>query len=147
MAEISGRPITPAQIRAIKVAQRRQGIDDDTYRAMLQEHWGVDSCKGLTRREASDLLRRLGRALKNPPGARKPRPRRPRADPAEGATRLASGPQRELISKLAAEIAWREGDGYTRWLRGNMGLERVATSAQALRVIEGLKAIKRRGGE
>ena len=52
--------------------------------------------------------------------------------------------QRRLIETLAGEIVWREPDGYQRWLGKFMSLERVATAAQAARVIEGLKAMRRR---
>ena len=56
--------------------------------------------------------------------------------------------QRKLIEELAVEIAWRESDGYAGWLRANMDLERVATSDQAAKVIQGLLAMRRRqGGE
>ena len=70
MTEISAKPITPAQVRAIHVALHRHGIDDDEYRARLMDRWGVDTCKALTRREASDLIASLGYPLPNPPGGR-----------------------------------------------------------------------------
>ena len=136
------RPITPAQVRSIHIALHRQGIDDETYRGMLYERWGVASCKALTRRQASDLLTRLGRPLKRGPPERPPAPR-PEPLP-EGAVRLATRAQRELIAELAAEVEWREAQGYAGWLRANMHLKRVATSAQAARVINGLKAMVRR---
>ena len=110
----------------------------------------MDTSTKLTRRQAHEYLRSLGIALKAPPGAktpRKPRARKPRTHSAPGVVRLPSAPQRQLIDALAAEIAWREADGFRRWLRHNMGMERVATTDAAARVIEGLKAIKRRGGE
>ena len=59
---------------------------------------------------------------------------------------MVSPEQRALIEALAAEIAWREPDGYRRWLRRNMSLERVASAEQAARVIQGLLAMRRRGG-
>lgn len=158
MAEISATaPITPAQVRAIHVATSRQGIDDATYRAMLRVRYGVGTCKDLTRRQASDLLAHLGRPLPRPPGSGPaPSPRRRAAEAAQAALptppRAAGGRvialptplQRVLIEELAAEVAWREPDGYRRWLRHTMGMERVATRAAASRVIEGLKALKRR---
>ena len=68
MAEVSRRPITPAQVRAIHVAISRSGIDDETYRGILYERYGVETSKALTRRQASELLSRLGRPLPRPPG-------------------------------------------------------------------------------
>ena len=56
-----------------------------------------------------------------------------------------TGSQRALIEEIRARVEWREPEGYAGWLRTNMGVERIATSAQAARVIEGLKAMARRG--
>ena len=150
MPEISHRPITPAQVKAIHVALAAHGIPDNEYRERLRTDYGAKSCKDLTRRQASELLRRLGIPLKRPPGARAPRParpRKPRAPDAPGITRLPSPLQRRLIDELASEIPWRVEYGYSLWLKSNMDLDRVATAEQASNVIEGLKAIKRRGGE
>ena len=144
MAELSDRPITASQVRSIKIAQRRLGIEEAEYRELLDTRYGVDSCTALTRRQASDLLSRLGRRLPRPPGTGRPRAPRPPRLP-ENATRLVSRTQATLIAELAAEIEWREPDGYIRWLEANMGLHRIATSVQAGRVIEGLKAMRRRG--
>ena len=146
MAAISDRPITPSQIRAIHVALPRRGLDDDEYRGLLRDRFNVDTCKALTRRQASELLLALGRALPKPPGAREPRRRQPapRAKAGGNVRRMITPGQRELIETLAGEIAWREPDGYRRWLGKFMSLERVTTAAQAARVIEGLKAMRRR---
>ena len=145
MPELTDRPITRAQVRAIHVAIARQGIDDADYRAHLRAGWAVRTSKALTRRQASQLLHEL--QVPMPATARKePPPRRRSRRPADGgALRMVSPEQRALIEALAAEIAWREPDGYRRWLRRNMSLERVASAAQAARVIQGLLAMRRRG--
>ena len=145
MAQISDRPITPAQVRAIHVALHALGIDDAAYRERLQHGWGVRSCKELTRRQASGLLASLGvRPAQRgaPDRSAASSPSRPAREP--GVTRLPSPAQRRLIAELSREVDWREPDGYPLWLAGNMGLVRVATADQAGRVIEGLKAIRRR---
>ena len=150
MPEISTRPITKAQIRAIHVALSYHGIPDKEYRERLRNDYGAKSCKDLTRRQASELLRRLGLPLKRPPGKqapRPPRPRRLRARTQPGVVHMPSREQRKLIDELVSEIPWRLEGGYALWLESNMGLERIATAEQASNIIEGLKAIKRRGGE
>ena len=148
MPEISRTaPITPAQIRALKGMVRYRQMPDSAYRAFLHAHWGVWSCKDLTRRQASDAIRLLGRPLARAPGEqppRPPRPKRPRDATPPGVERLASPAQRRLIDALAAEVAWTRPDGFAGWLHANQGLARVATAAQAYRVIQGLKALKRR---
>lgn len=144
MPELTDRPITRAQVRAIHVAITRQGIDDEDYRARLRAGWGVTTSKALTRRQASQLLHEL--QVPMPAPVRKehpPRPRRRRRDSARVA-RMVSPAQRALIEELAGEIDWRESDGYQRWLRSNMGIERVASAEQAARVIQGLLAMRRR---
>lgn len=145
-AGISDQPITPAQVRAIHVALPRRGIDDDEYRGLLRDRFDVDTCKALTRRQASELLNVLGRALPHPPGRgpRAPRLRAPRERARPGVTRMATPAQRRLVDEIAGEIAWREPNGFRRWLHRNMSLDRVSTAVQAARVIEGLKAMRRR---
>ncbi len=137
-------PITPAQVRAIHVAIRAAGIADEDYRARLRAGWGVGTCKDLTRRQASDLLVELGRPRPQParPRARAARPRPQPLPP--GVVRMVTPAQRRLIEQLAAEVDWREPDGYRRWLARNQGLAHAATAAAAARVIEGLKALRRK---
>lgn len=152
-ARISERPITPAQVKSIHVALHRLGIGDADYRAMLAD-WGAASCKDLSRREASDLLARLGRPLANAPGSRPASggrrrisvpAERPAQEDADGVVRLPSNRQRALIRDLAAEIAWETDDGYRRWLSRSLGLDRVRTRADAARTIAGLRGLKAHG--
>ena len=156
-AEITGKPITKAQIRAIHVALQRRGIHDEAYRGILEDRWGVRTCKDLTRREASELLVTLGRPLANPPGSRPPESktgrrqkiRNPALKPTglsvDGVITLASPAQHALIDELAGEIAWEAADGYKRWLKRSLGLHRVRTQGDAQRVITGLRGLKRHG--
>ena len=146
MPEISPtKPITKPQIRAIHVALHRKGIDDATYRDLLKRGWGANSCLDLTRAQASDLLLRLGRSLARQPGEQPPRPPRAAPSPAPaGVTALPTPAQRKLIEDLAGEIEWMDGDGYRRWLFKSMRIRAVSTREQAGKVIEGLKAMRRR---
>ncbi len=51
---------------------RRRGIDEDTYREMLQQRYGVRSAKYLTRAQAADFIEELlgkKRRYNLPPGA------------------------------------------------------------------------------
>ena len=146
MPEISPtKPITKPQIRAIHVALHRKGIDDATYRDLLDRGWGAKSCLDLTRAQASDLLLRLGRPLPRQPGEQAPRtPRRKHAPAPAGVTALPTPAQRKLIEDLIAEIGWMDGDGYRRWLFKSMRMRAVSTREQAGKVIEGLKAMRRR---
>ena len=140
------RPITNAQIRAIKCRQRTLDMDDDAYRAMLRGRYGVATCKALTAAQAHNLIDHLY-------GGAKPRSRRriqnPAATPAaaksDNVVRLPSGPQMRLIGVLIGEIAWQREDGYQRWLKRSLGLNRVRSAGDARLVIEGLKGLKSHG--
>lgn len=144
--EISAsKPITPAQIRAVKTRLRRLAMADSEYRQLLMVRWGVASCTALTRREASHLLSVLGQPLARAPGEQPPRPPRPPPAPTPpGVTPLPTPEQQRLIGELASEIEWSQPGGYAGWLKHSQGLDRVATREQARRVIEGLLAIQRR---
>lgn len=148
MPEISTtKPITKPQIKAIHVALHRKGIDDATYRDLLRRGWGAASCKDLTRAQASDLLLRLGRPLPRQPGEQAPRPtgKPPAPTPAPpGVTALPTPAQRKLIEDLMRELGWMDEDRYRHWLYKSMRIRAVSTREQAGKVIEGLKAMRRR---
>ena len=141
-------PITKAQIKAIHVALHKQGIDDETYREMLDNEYGVSSCKALDRRQAHQLLNRLKVALTKPA---KPRTRRPIQNPAapvandDDVVYLATPKQNQLIYELIQEVAWDHADGYQRWLKTCLGLSKVRSRNDASRVIQGLRGLKKGG--
>ncbi len=139
------RPISKSQIRAIKCRQRAMGFDDDTYRGMLRERYGVESCTRLTMAEGHDLIDYL---YGGPKPTKRRHVRRPAETPAAGGGNVVQLPtplQQKLIGALANEIAWETGDGYRRWLKRLLGLDRVRSARDASRVIEGLKGLKRHG--
>ena len=135
-------PITPGQIKLIHVMLTRQKIDDDSYRELLEELYGVDTCKKLTRKQANELLTRLGAGQKPKPAKPKPAPPR-RRDP--NVVALATPAQHQLIHDLIHEVKWRmqpPAAAYAAWLQNNQSLAKVRTTAEAARVIRGLKALK-----
>lgn len=141
--------ITPAQVRAIHAALSYRGIDDDTYRAALREHWQVDTCKALTRAEANALLNRLNGRQGRKPTLRKqpirnPHQPAPVRQASGNVVRLATRKQRDLIDALVLEINWT-GGGYAAWLCRSLGLTGVRTTGDASRVINGLKGLKQHG--
>lgn len=137
-------PITPGQIKLIHVMLTRQKIDDDDYRALLEELYGVDTCKKLTRQQANELLTRLGARQKPKPVPPQPKPAPPRRRDSNVAA-LATPAQHQLIHALAHEVKWRmqpPAAAYAAWLQRNQSLDKVRTTAEASRVIRGLKAMK-----
>ena len=142
-----GRPITKQQVRAIHTLKSLRGLDDDAYRALLRAECGADSCLELDVGQANKVLNALG--IDRKPGRRPTRRRTPgprvRPEPLPpGVVRMATGDQRRLIEELRSEVEWRTENGYERWLKHNLGIERVMASHQAARVIEGLKSMAKR---
>ena len=143
----SDRPISAAQVRSIHVALARRGVEDDEYRALLASRFGAETCKSLTRGQASELLALLGRPLPKPPRAGRERPARsPRAAAPEGVASLPTPAQRALVAELAERVDWREGGGLEAWTRASFGWPRPRSPEEASLVIEGLKAMLRRDG-
>ena len=153
-------PITPGQVKLIHVMLGKQGIDDDWYRELLEDLYGVDTCKKLTRKQANELLTRLGAGQK-PKAAKpaqaqpaKPKPGKPTPPRRRDSTvaALATPAQHQLIHDLIHEIKWRmrpPAAAYSAWLQRNQSLDKVRTTAEASRVIRGLKALKthQQGGQ
>lgn len=141
-------PITPGQVKLIHVMLTRQKIDDDDYRALLESLYGVDTCKNLTRQQANELLTRLGAGQKPKPAqAAKSKPAQPapprRRDP--NVVALATPAQHRLIRALIHEVKWRmqpPAAAYAAWLQHNQSLDKVRTTAEAAKVVRGLKALK-----
>ena len=148
MSEISERPMTSAQIRSIHVAKAAAGLEDGEYRDMLDARFGCRTSKGLTRRQASELLATFGRPLPNPPGRGRERPKRSlrRTGLPPNVSVLPMRGQTELIRELAGRIEWREEDGLARWMESSFGWRRPRTSDEAGQAIQGLKAMCRRAG-
>jgi hypothetical protein len=110
------------------------------------------SCKAMTYQEASALIDHMkvrgfrivkkgsrvqGFEGKGQAAKRKPLP--------PSITQLVSTDQLRMILHLKADIRWRiMPDGYERWLKKFMGIERVATLKQGQKVIEAMKAMKSR---
>lgn len=146
--------IRTKQIKIIKMAMRQMGMDDATYRAMLTDSFGVDSCTRLTADQANALIDRLqGRGFKFEPklpnrpwkrrtwGGAKSRPAgTPRKRPGN-VVALASAAEIEKINAIASLIAWRYENGLALFLAKRMGIKggRVRTADEAYRAIEGLK--------
>lgn len=119
---------TSAQVQALQAARRRAGIDDDAWRAKLNLVAGVTSTKALTVTQAAGLIDELrGRS---------------------GASARVAGPYGEKARALWISAYWlgivddRSDDALLAWVQrqtGKPSLAWVRTSADGVRVIEGLK--------
>lgn len=100
--------IAPSQIKAIHAVKGKLGLDDEAYRDMLQGRYSVTSCKGLTWRQAEELLSSLnGTALPSRSnfkgGAQK-------YSDLDGRPGFASGSQLRLIDAMWGQVTRAEDD-------------------------------------
>ena len=150
--------IRPKQIQIIKMAQRDLGLDDATYRTILHEAYGVDSCLRLTADQADALIDRFqARGFAFKPNRKRTTARKqwtqgqwgggkqrpvgtPRKEPGK-VVALATAAEIEKINAVASLVEWRFEDGLQRFLESRMGIKggKVRTAEEAYRAIEGLK--------
>lgn len=111
--------IAPSQIKAIHTAIHKLGIDDDTYRAMLQERFRAQSCKELSWRQAEELLEHLNGGTRDQgSGTRKtrssrfpvPGSRSLKHQDMDGRPGFANGAQLRLIDALWSQVSRAEDD-------------------------------------
>jgi len=155
-------PIHAKQIRIIKMAQRDLGLDDDAYRGLLGDLFGVESCRDLTLEQGNRLIdefQRKGFQLKPAPRPERSAKRdrkageigrklgTERTDAAERLIRMATAAEFRKIDEVAALIPWRLGNGKDLFFAKRLGLKdgRVRTSGEAYRAIEGLKKMFENG--
>ncbi|MBI5075612.1 MAG: DUF1018 domain-containing protein [Nitrospirae bacterium] len=147
------RKIDSVQIKLLHIAKAKLKITDADYRALLIKFsptsWDMDpahpSCKAMTYAEASVLIdhlkakgfRIISRQQSAVSSQQKKKPLPP------SITQMVTTEQLKMILHLKADIRWRiMPDGYERWLKKYMQIERVATMKQGQKVIEALKAMK-----
>ena len=134
--------ITTDQIRALQASRRKAGISDDDWRAKLRLVSGQESTKGLTTRQANNLLDELAPAAGRPPFRK--------SDKAHVRLIHALWTEAGRVGAIkdSGKSALRAFVG--RQLNGGAALARepeFLTPVEANKVSEGLKAmIKRAGG-
>ena len=135
-------PINRKQIQLIKIAQKQLCIDDDAYRDMLQDHFGVNSCTLLSCRQAGKLIDMLVTkgfkitSRKNKVHRKKPIPRK-----GTNVIRLISSEEKSKINILATLTEWPSEERFYRWLKKKFGISTIRTAQDAFMVIEGLKKV------
>ena len=130
-------PISKPQIKVIKILQKQRDMEDDAYRKLLAQHFGVTSCTKLTMRQARNFIDLLS-------GKRcwtcAPRPKREKLS--SNVTLLASPEQLHIIEDLRHAHSWAWNPvRFNAWLKKRMAIDKIITSIQASLVIEGLKAM------
>jgi hypothetical protein len=145
--------IEPKQKQLIHIAQSQCKLSDVEYRDIIagQTKGKKTSSKDLTYFEADAVINYFVKTLGFKIVGRDRRSRRSpaRRSSARNVTFLPSTDQLNMIDTLKVQIQWQLADGFQRWLAKYIKTDRVRTSAQAQRAIEGLKGmiknVKREG--
>ncbi len=139
-------PSTKSQRQLIGIACTQLGIDKPLKEKMLVERFGKTSTTEISRLQADEFLKELkSKGFKtryvprgNPRGQRIPRA-------AGNVTAMVSPKELEKIAAVAALISWRLENGLALWMKKRLGIEKIKTSGDAYRVIEGLKKMFENG--
>ena len=140
------QPINSTQVKLIHIGIAALGIPDAVYRDLLWTRFGVKTCKDLSYEQASGLiddLKQKGFRIE------RSKPRRARGTKkrlqSDNLIYLPSPGELALVDRLKAAVQWRNSDGYDRWVEKFLGgHSRLRTSKEVQKVIEALKAMKKR---
>lgn len=141
--------IDPKQIQLIHIAQAQLGLSDEKYRAIIagRTNGKKESSRDLSYAEATaviDYMIRQGFRITSKYVSREQaakRAQRRKGKVAGNLVILASFDQLKMINALAAKIQWRFSDGFQRWMKKYMKIDRIKTEDEASAVIEGLKGM------
>ncbi len=135
--------INNLQKQLIHLGLAELGIDDETYRQMLARY-GVDTCTKLQYGQASALIDDL---VKKGFKIKRKRTRTRITDTRGNVHYLPTPQQLRIIEHLRHDVHWRVHDGYHRWVEKFLGRTYIKTEREAQKVIEALKAMKKRQQE
>lgn len=131
--------VSERQQGLLRVARAQLGWDEETWREVLRVHGGVESTKDLTNEGVDAVLAHMRRSGFTP---KLKRPWAPRRGSNPGAT--VTPAQQNKMEALYRELGWdlERQRGFSRRQCGDAWPQ---DRASATKVIEGLKAIIRRG--
>jgi len=132
---MSAAPNRRAMLAKIHIAKKDLGLDDATYRAKLQRITGKTSSGDMNFLQLEQVLKAFGEA------GWKPTLRRPKATNASARKIYAMWTE---LKRLGLAKTARP-DGFVKRMTGKARPEMLG-SDEAQKVIEGLKALKQRGG-
>ena len=138
------------QLGLVHIAKQKLKLSDEVYRDILRSYGGKESSKDLSYEGFEKVMKKM-REL----GFKKTRGKGQRVNQARKGFPTNHAPcniidlvtprQIELINHLFFDINWQEPERRVGFIQKLTGKTRVATSKEAQRVIEALKAMKQRG--
>ena len=136
-------------LAAVHAEKNKQGIDDDTWKAMIRGRYGhprrkIESSGKLSIDELIDLRNKLtGRP--SPERRQSSAPRTgARGGRGKNAFGLITPAQAIKIGMMVGLVDWEFQDGFPRWSEKRFGFSEANTFDQAHKQIEGLKALYER---
>lgn len=142
--------IQTIQVKIIHVAVAKLALSDEEYHDILNGHFNKKSCKELNYFEASELIdyfKKLGFKIpkrKNfTPGTKSRQDLRnvPKNARPENVVFMPSSDQLDMIDVLAGKITWQLEDGFHKWIKKYLKIDRIKTDTEASNAIEGLKGL------
>jgi len=136
--------ITEKQLKMIWTLARQLGMESELLHEMVFDVTGKKSLKTLTVPEAVGIIDGLVHD-----GAKVRRKRKPRRALPENVVELLTGEQIRLIEYLVDQLGWDNPKQLMGFNRRVIKKERICTTKEASKIIEGLKAIlnrKQKGG-
>ncbi|OPY15630.1 MAG: hypothetical protein A4E66_00034 [Syntrophus sp. PtaB.Bin001] len=146
---MAAKMIDAKQIQLMHIARTQLGLSEDDYRLILgaQTKGKKNSSKELTYFEADSVINYFVKTLgfkiksnyiKTGGTARRTRWQRSKSG---NVVLLPSRDQLEMIDVLVKKIAWKVEDGFSKWLKKYMKIDRIKTADEASNAIEGLKGL------
>ena len=131
-------PITGPQRRTIFDLCRKLDFDDRARHDFQREACGKASLKQFTKLDAARLIDELVRLGGIKPKRARTRPRKL----PDNVVQFINPKQRRKIEVMASQVAWREEDGFERWMLASFGFRHPRTNAEVTKVIHGLESLR-----
>lgn len=129
--------IDKKQLQLIHIAKNQLGLDDEIYRETLTTKYNVTSSKNLTYNQGSHFigyLVNLGFDIKKKKSNFQIKAK-------SKIITLATKKQHKLIEILKKNITWKYEDGYNRFIKKRLKIEKVISCKDAQKVINALKGL------
>lgn len=134
------RPATKRQLKLIWVLARQLGMDSHALHELALEVTGRDSIKILSLGEGKTIIEALVCA-----GAKIKKKKTSPRDLADNVVEIVTADQMNYIGYLEKQLGWQANpDRLDGFLRRTIKKDRIRTKRDAVKIIEGLKAILNR---
>lgn len=125
----------------LHVAKSQLGLDDDLYRDILEQEAGVRTSKRLNNHKFKKVMNRFEKMGFRSSNYKKPKKRKRKNIP----DAMLSPEMQGFIDKLYNKLGWEEHKRRVGFNRRQIGKPWPQTRAEANKIIEGLKAMIKRG--